>query len=155
MANAKYWIQKLEMLPHPEGGFYKETFRSKLHVDAGWGQRNALTSIHYLLEGDDYSGFHKIKSPELWYYHGGGTLHIHELTAAGNYRKHVLNAQNPFAAIEPKSWFASEVANQKGFVLVSCAVAPGFDFADFEMAKKENLLVKFPNQVDVIQRLSR
>ncbi len=155
MKDSAYWIDKLNLKPHPEGGFYAETFRSEMNVDAAWGQRSALTSIFYLLEGDDYSGFHKIKSPELWYFHAGYELRIHEIDLNGELKTHILNADQPFAAIQPESWFASEVANQDGYVLVSCAVGPGFDFADFEMARAEELTALSPNNLDLIHRLSR
>ena len=152
---ASYWIKKLNLLPHPEGGFYVETFRADVEVDGGWGKRSALTSIFYLLEGEDFSGFHRIKSPELWYWHAGETLHVHEIDEAGSLTTHMLNSENPFAAIKQKSWFASEVENKNGYVLVSCAVAPGFDFSDFEMAHKENLIEHYPAHKNLIARLAR
>ena len=153
--SADYWIKKLNLLPHPEGGFYAETFRANLNVNGGWGNRSALTSIFYLLEKADFSAFHKIKSPELWYFHAGNELYVHEISSTGEYYKHVLNLDNPFVAIAPESWFASEVANQTGYILVSCAVAPGFDFADFEIAKRESLIAQFPNHQQIISRLTR
>lgn len=153
--SASFWIKKLNLLPHPEGGFYAETFRADLEVDSGWGKRSALTSIFYLLEAEDFSGFHRIKSPELWYWHAGETLLIHEIDESGTLKTHKLSAENPFAAIAPKSWFASEVENKKGYVLVSCAVAPGFDFTDFEMAKKDALVQEIPQHSVLLSRLCR
>ena len=155
MKPATYWIEKYQMLPHPEGGYYKELFRSELKIDGGWGTRNALTSIFYLLEGNDYSAFHRIKSDELWYYHAGETLLTHEIKASGELIIHTINAENPFAAIAPGSWFASEVKDQKGYVLVSCAVAPGFDFADFELAETSALVKSYPQHDTLINRLKR
>jgi predicted cupin superfamily sugar epimerase len=152
---ASFWVDKLQMLPHPEGGFYKETFRADLHVDGGWGKRSALTSIFYLLEGEDFSGFHRIKSTELWYHHTGGILLVHEINTEGILKTHQLSAENPFAAIQANSWFASEVASKKDFVLVSCAVAPGFDFIDFELAKREELTLKYPAHKTLFERLCR
>lgn len=143
------------MLPHPEGGYYKELFRSGLNIDGGWGQRNALTSIFYLLEETDYSAFHRIKSDELWYYHAGETLFTHEIRPNGELITHTINAENPFAAIKAGSWFASEVKEQQGYVLVSCAVAPGFDFADFELAATDILATEFPKHNYLITRLKR
>jgi predicted cupin superfamily sugar epimerase len=153
--NFQYWIDKLNMQPHPEGGFYKETFRSHLSINAGWGQRNVLTSIFYLLQGDNFSAFHRIKSDELWYHHAGGTLLIHEINEHGSLTTHCLSATNPFAAIAPGSWFASEVKDKTGFVLVSCAVAPGFDFADFELADASTLSDLFPEHTALIATLTR
>lgn len=153
--NSNYWIEKLAMQPHPEGGYYKETFRSSVSLQAGWGERNALTSIFYLLEGDNFSAFHRIKSDELWYHHAGGTLLIHEIKADGSLQTHRLSAENPFVAINPGSWFASEAEDKESFVLVSCAVAPGFDFADFELADAGRLSTSFPAYADLISRLTR
>lgn len=153
--NVRFWLHKLAMQSHPEGGFYKETFRSGTSVDVGWGERNALTSIFYLLDGDNFSAFHRIKSDELWYHHDGGTLLIHEINSDGNLKSHHLSAENPFAAIAPGSWFASEVEGKTNFVLVSCAVAPGFDFADFELAERAQLITSFPAHAALISRLSR
>lgn len=153
--SAAYWVAELQLQPHPEGGYYKETFRSKMQVDGGWGERSALTSIFYLLAEAEFSAFHRIKSNELWYYHAGETLLIHEIKPTGDLITHHLNAANPFAAITANSWFASEVKDQNGYVLVSCAVAPGFDFADFEMARKEELAKAFPAYKDLIAGLIR
>ena len=143
------------MQPHPEGGYYKELFRSALKVDVGWGKRNALTSIFYLLEGENYSAFHRIKSDELWYYHAGETLLTHEITTSGNLITHTINDAQPFAAIHAGSWFASEVKDKNGYVLVSCAVAPGFDFADFDLADTNILAQQFHQHKKLIKRLKR
>jgi len=152
--NARYWIDRLAMLPHPEGGYFKETFRASTCVNAGWGERTALTSIFYLLEAGGFSAFHRIKSDELWYFHDGGTLLIHEIETSGNLKTHRLSSKEPFASIKPGNWFASELDAQTEFVLVSCAVAPGFDFDDFELASKE-LVHLYPEHEELIARLSR
>jgi len=153
--NKNYWVEKHKMKPPPEGGFYKETFRADLSLNTPWGKRRALTSIYYLLSEKENSSFHKIKSTELWYHHSGESLIIHEITEDGEYFSHLLNSDNPFIAIKPNSWFGSEVKDCFGFVLVSCAVAPGFEFQDFELAKKENLLKEFPEFSEIIMRLAQ
>ena len=153
--SATDWVNQLEMQAHPEGGYYKETFRAPLQIDAPWGKKNALTSIFYLLEAGEFSAFHRIKSDELWYYHAGETLLIHEIKPDGDLVTHHLSVANPFVAIAANSWFASEVKDQHGYVLVSCAVAPGFDFADFEMAKRERLIKAFPTYAELITQLTR
>ncbi len=155
MQLATHWLEKLNMQPHPEGGFYVETFRANILVETENGKRSALTSIFYLLEKDNFSGFHRIKSPELWYFHAGSTLLVHEICANGQLVTHELNEQNPFVAIQPTHWFAAEVANQNGYVLVSCAVAPGFDFTDFEMADVDILSNTHPKHEKLVRRLSR
>jgi predicted cupin superfamily sugar epimerase len=137
---AAYWISHLGMTPHPEGGYFKEIFRSKHKVfrykeDI---QRDACTSIYYLLESSDFSGFHRLKSDELWYFHKGSPLFIHIIKENGSYDRIELSDSDSGhlqAVVESGSWFAAEIPSKSGFTLVSCAVAPGFDFAEFEMAE--------------------
>ena len=158
--DANYFVEKIGMLPHPEGGFYKETYRSKETLVNDDGEnRNVSTSIYYLLENEDKSHFHRIKSDELWYFHSGQALEIvsiqnHQIVSIilGN---DIENGEVPQAMIPANTWFASHVKDEKGFTLVSCSVAPGFDFADFEMAERENLVAEFPGLSGVIEKFTR
>ena len=159
-ANAKIWIDRLGLEPHPEGGYYKEVFRSDCLVQRSPGipARTACTSIYYLLEGEDYSGFHRLASDEIWYFHTGEPLHIHWIDAEGQPRIHELSAETGgmlSMAIPPGTWFAAELPGKKGFSLCSCAVAPGFEFSEFEMGEKEKMTAAFPAAADIIARLSR
>jgi hypothetical protein len=160
------WISRLGLVPHPEGGHYAEIYRSAFEVaPPGEGYTSAVTSIHYLLEGEDFSAFHRIAYPELWYFHEGGSLHIHEINSSGDYRVRSLGrgpGELLSLAIEPGTWFAAEVApasagadSKKDFALVSCAVAPGFRFEIFEMASRMNLQRLFPAHSQIIARLTR
>lgn len=157
--NARDWISRLDLRPHPEGGHYAETYRASIEVaPAGEGFTSAVTSIHYLLEGADFSAFHRIAYPELWYHHEGSPLDIHEIDASGNYRVRRLgkgSGELLSLAVEPGTWFAAEVAGRSGYALVSCAVAPGFRFGIFEMARREVLRSLSPDSADVIERLTR
>ena len=158
--SAQYWIDKLGLIPHPEGGYYKEIFRSANGVTrAGATEpKQACTSIYYLLEGRDFSGFHRLASDELWYFHKGAPLHIHVLDNRGNHTTIELSDADTGslqAIIPPNTWFASEIPQGTGFALVSCAVAPGFDFAEFEMAKKDELLAQYPQHTALLERLCR
>ncbi|MBD3747939.1 MAG: cupin domain-containing protein [Sphingobacteriales bacterium] len=154
-----YLIKKLEMLPHPEGGFYKETYRSADFIPNSDGnQRNVSTAIYFLLEKENKSHFHRIKSDEHWFHHIGEPLEIlsiqnGELVSIflGN---DLANGEVLQATIPANTWFASRMKNYEGFGLVSCTVAPGFDFADFEMAKKEELLKEFPDLTNIILEMS-
>jgi len=157
---AAYWIQHLNLQPHPEGGYYKEVFRSGVEVNrlSASDPKSACTSIYYLLEGTDFSGFHRIASDELWYFHKGSPLHIHAIDEKGNYQVHELSDTYTGAlsvAITPGLWFASAIPSGQGFALVSCAVAPGFEFSEFEMAKKEEMLVLYPQHKALLERLCR
>lgn len=159
-ANAQYWIDHLNLQPHPEGGYYKEVFRSVNEVSrvGSADLKQACTSIYYLLEGRDFSGFHRLGSDELWYFHKGSPLHIHVLETDGTHHTIELSdadTGNLQAVIAPNTWFAAEIPTATGFALMSCAVAPGFDFAEFEMAKKDELLAAYPQHQELLGRLCR
>ncbi len=163
---AQNLIQKLELLPHPEGGFYKEVYRSSGTIAANAlpssfdGNRAFSTSIYYLLQQGDYSGFHRIKSDEGWHFYAGGTLLVHCLSEGAGYRCLRLGSNlddgEQFQFVVPAGvWFASEPEPDTSFTLAGCTVAPGFDFRDFEMAEREKLLKMFPPQKEIIERLCR
>ena len=171
------YIARLGLLPHPEGGFYRETYRAAYRVnpqgDAAPSTPGTLpsipssitppttssvTSIHYLLQGDDYSGFHRIAYPELWYFHDGEPLTVHEIDATGNHRARTLGrgpGHHLSFAVEPGTWFAAELPGKTGFALVSCAVAPAFDFAKFEMATRADMIALYPRHEEILRRLCR
>ncbi|PWK78293.1 hypothetical protein LX99_02133 [Mucilaginibacter oryzae] len=158
--SAAYYIRTLNLLPHPESGHYKETFRSARQVNRVGAEdvKQACTSIYYLLENDDFSGFHRIASDELWYFHKGAPLLIHVIGPEGNLISHELSdldTGNFSVIVEAGSWFAAKIKTGAGFTLVSCAVAPGFDFNEFEMAKRDELIVKFPQHQELLTRLCR
>lgn len=161
---AQQIIQQLKLDEHPEGGWFKEVYKS----DMIWtkealpksfgGDRSALTSIYYLLAGERFSAFHKIKSPEIWYFHRGMPLIIHCIDVNGEYQ-HIelsdrINGRLQYT-VEPDVWFAAEIKEGLGYALVSCAVAPGFDFADFKLGKAKELSEAFPMHKNMIERLSR
>lgn len=162
MKDKSFWIKKLQLLPHPEGGFYKEVFRSegklefsdKIYFD---GDRNYMTSIYFLLDDDNFSAFHKIKSDEMWYFHYGDPIKVHVINNEGLYSSFTLglelnNGHVLSSVVKANCWFASETLNKNGFGLVSCAVAPGFDFSDFLLAD-ESLTKVFPQHKELIKRL--
>ncbi|MEO3406157.1 cupin domain-containing protein [Mucilaginibacter sp. CAU 1740] len=158
--SAEYYIQTLNLLPHPEGGYYKETFRSTQQVNRTGAAdvKQACTSIYYLLENDDFSGFHRIASDEIWYFHKGAPLLIHVIETDGNLISHELSDLDTgdfSVVVEAGSWFAAEIKAGEGFALVSCAVAPGFDFSEFEMAKRDELVARYPQHKDLLTRMCR
>lgn len=159
-SNIAQLITQMGLLPHPEGGYYKEVYRSENTVlrPASTEAKQACTSIYYLLEGSDYSGFHRLLSDELWYFHKGSPLHIHVIAEDGSYAVHELSdtASGSFSiAIKAGQWFASEIPSKSGYILVSCVVAPGFDFAEFEMARKEQLTEQYPQHSQIISKMCR
>lgn len=163
---AQQLVQHLQLAPHPEGGFYKEVYRSPGRLaqaalsSSFGGDRNFSTSIYYLLQAGDYSAFHRIKSDEGWHFYTGGTLLIHCLSKQNGYACLRLGSNltegEQFQHVVPAGvWFASEPAPGTDFALTGCTVSPGFDFRDFEMAKKEELEQQFPEQQTIIYRLCR
>jgi predicted cupin superfamily sugar epimerase len=157
---ASYWIEHLNLWRHPEGGYYKEVFRSQQQVSRlGTDEaKQACTSIYYLLEGADYSGFHRIASDELWYFHKGSPLLIHVIDEQGTYSAIELSdtvSGSLSTAIKAGLWFAAEIAAGTDFALVSCAVAPGFEFSEFEMADREKLLTHYPQHANILNKLCR
>ena len=164
--NAEHLINHLQLQPHPEGGYFKETYRAEESISPEalpkrfTGERSFSTSIYYLLQQGDRSVFHRIKSDECWHFYEGGTLLIHVIENDGNYYCIKLGkdmaAGETFQFVVPaNTWFASEPSPNSSFSLVGCTVAPGFYFADFEIADKENLLPSFPRHANIIHRLCK
>lgn len=158
--DASYWIDQLNLQPHPEGGYYKEVFRSQQQVSRSGSTdiKQACTSIYYLLEGENYSGFHRIMSDEVWYFHKGVPLNIHVINTGGNSEVWELSDRptgNLSLVVPGGLWFAAEIPSKKGYTLVSCAVAPGFEFSEFEMADRETLCQHYPGHNELFNRLCR
>jgi len=163
--DARYWIEKLRLEPHPEGGHFRQTYKSEMLIArealAGFGGERAVsTAIYFLLEGKDFSAFHRLRSDEVWHFYAGEALVVHVLHPDGKYSRILLggdlDAGQVFQAVVPAGcWFASHVANRKGWALVGCTVAPGFDFEDFELARRKELSAKYPQHRELISRLTR
>ena len=156
---AKSFIEQLNLIPHPEGGYFRETYRSKENtLNSDGEKRSQSTAIYFLLENQNKSHFHRIKSDELWFFHQGEPI---EILYFENSELHTIQLGNDFqkgqvaqAVIPANVWFASRLLSGKGYGLVSCTVAPGLDFLDFEMAKKRNLLVEFPEFLEIIEEMT-
>ena len=164
--NAQYWIDHLALIPHPEGGYYRVTYQSDLTIvqDAlpsmFHGDRSASTAIYFLLAQNDFSAFHRIASDELWHFYAGSALIVYVIDPEGNYSELHLGpaceAGEVFQAIvKAGCWFASRLKDPAGFALVGSTVAPGFDFADFEMAKRSELTATYPKHRNLIEELTR
>ena len=137
-------IQHLKLQPHPEGGHYRETYRAREQVATPRGPRPASTAILFLLATGQCSHWHRIASDEAWHHHGGSGLLIYELCHAGRVRLtrlglNLATGERPQHVVPAGSWFAAEPVGESPWSLVSCTVAPGFDFADFELATPANL----------------
>lgn len=162
-AKAQYWIDKLELAEHPEGGYFKETYRSDEPIevlpDRYEGERTFGTSIYFLLTTESVSNFHRLKSDEIWHFHQGGAAKIHFISEEGNYSFKMIgvdfeNGETLQVIIPRNTWFAAEVTKDD-FILVGCTVAPGFEFQDFELADRADLSTKFPAHTALIRGFTR
>ena len=164
--DAKYWIEKLGLEAHPEGGYFRQTYRAEMMIardalPAGFaGARAASTAIYFLLGGENFSAFHRLRSDEVWHFYAGSPLVVDVIDLEGKHSSIRLGndfeAGQAFQAVVPAGcWFASHVADWKSWALVGCTVAPGFDFADFEMGKRCELVREYPEHRTVIERLTR
>jgi hypothetical protein len=152
-------VAALGLAPHPEGGFYRETFRAPLAVDVPQGRRSASTAIYFLLPGGTFSALHRVRSDEVWHHYDGDPVELHTLDDAGHHEVTVLgrdfaSGQRPQHVVATGVYQAA-VALGDRYALCGCTVAPGFDFTDFEMPSREMLVTKFPAARVVIGRLTR
>jgi len=154
-------IEELQLLPHPEGGFYRETWRCTLTLPGAvlphGADRSAATSIYFLLTADSFSAFHRIASDELWFFHAGDALEVIALPARPDEEVDVwrLSAGSPFAVVPAGRTFGSRVVAGGRWSLVSCVVAPGFDFVDFVMPSRGELLAVHAAHGKLIGELTR
>lgn len=166
MPNATYWKEKLQLTAHVEGGAFKEVYRAPLLLPQSVlskehnGPRAASTSIYFLLEHGEFSAFHRIASDELWHFYDGGSLAIYEIDKNGTLTRHLLGRNIEAGAqlqvlIKAGSWFASRVEDEGSYALCGCTVAPGFDFADFELAGRQKLAAMYTQHSDLIASLTR
>jgi predicted cupin superfamily sugar epimerase len=166
MTDAAAWIAGLHLQPHPEGGFYGETYRcheiiARDHLPARFGGDRAVsTAIYYLLRSSDRSALHRIKSDEGWHFYDGSALTIHVLDAEGSYStirlgRNLAAGEVPQAVVRAGDYFGATVTEPSSYSLVGCTVAPGFDFADFEMPSRQELLRRFPRHRAIIEELTR
>ena len=164
--DAKYWIDTLGLIAHPEGGYYRETYRSRLSIPREalppqfTGSRLVSTAIYFLLDGENFSAFHRLRSDELWHFYAGGALTVHVIAASGSYSELQIggdaeSGESLQAVVEAGCWFASRVRDPESFALVGCTVAPGFDFEDFELGKRSELIKLYPRHEKLIEQLTR
>src|SRR6266700_3483655 len=161
-----YWISKLQLTSHIEGGAFREVYRSSLLIPAtalpaGFnGDRNICTAIYFMLQQGQYSAFHKIQSDEIWHFYYGDALVIYEIEKSGILTEHHLGSnfekEEVFqCVIKAGSWFASMVAPGGEYGLAGCTVSPGFDFADFELAGPDQLVTLYPQHKALILALTK
>lgn len=154
------------MLKHPEGGYYREMYRSPVTVNKDQlppgfhGNRNVCTAIYFLLEKNQFSAFHRIASDEIWHFYSGDGLSVYEIETNGTLIEHKLGSNAEAGdvfqtVVKGGHWFGSRVSNGNGYALVGCTVSPGFDFEDFELAERKSLTEQFPRHEELIKQLTR
>jgi len=157
--NAEQWIEELNLEPHPEGGFFKEVYRSQEQMDAHGGSRAVCTHIYFLLREGEFSQWHRIRSDEHWHFYAGGPLGIRMIDEEGSTDFRVLGSkvhrdEHLHTVVEGGTWFGSRPLPGSSFSLVGCTVAPGFDFQDFEMTDPDQLSGQFSELDEFIRGLT-
>ena len=159
-------IQNLQLQPHPEGGYFKENYRSTGVIKSDslethyTGVRNYSTAIYFLLTSESFSAFHRIKQDEIWHFYQGAPICIHVINPEGKYSAQVVGNQLdagevPQYVVTGGCWFAAEVPRKDAYSLVGCTVSPGFSFEDFEMPTQKELSTLFPEHEKIIQQFTR
>lgn len=165
MNSIKNIINKLKLEPHPEGGYFKETYRSfgeinEENLEAGYeGKRNYSTCIYFLLTSDNFSALHRIKQDEIWHFYDGSPILLHMISELGIHSEHVIGSdfnkgETPQFIVPGGYWFAAEVINKNDYSLVGCTVSPGFSFKDFELKTRKELISLFPDKEEIISKLT-
>lgn len=163
---AEYLIKKLKLQKHPEGGYYSEVYRSeelieKDHLPNRYtSKRSYSTLIYFLLDGDDFSAFHRVNSDEIWHFYAGTSLTLYIIGDNGIVENIVLSNDpedngSYFALIRKGIWFAAKTNKKNSFTLVGCTVSPGFEFDDFELGNRQELISQFPQHKAIITLYTR
>lgn len=162
---ARFWIEKLHLQPHPEGGYYRETYRAEQRVlgcclHEHEGPRSIATAIHFLLPGDQFSALHRLRSDEMWHFYTGSPLTIYIIDPQGTLSQVRLgtkpeNGESFQAVVKAGCWFGATVDDPEGYTLVGCTVSPGFEYEDFELGNRQSLLDRYPQHREIIERLTR
>lgn len=163
--DADFWIHALELKPHPEGGYFRETYRSAERLPARPGAARpggslALsTAILFLLRGHDRSRLHRLGADELWHFHTGAALTLHRIEESGNCHESRLGlalerGEQPQVLVRAGEWFGASLEGGSSFALVGCTVAPGFEYQDFELGVRAELVARYPQHRALIERLT-
>jgi predicted cupin superfamily sugar epimerase len=154
-------IQSLDLAPHPEGGFFRETYRAPLVLSGlpHGGPRAAHTAIYFLLPAGAFSALHRVASDEVWHHYEGDPIDLHLIDDHGLHTRIALGrdfaiGERPQHVVPAGIWQAA-VPRGDRYALAGCTVAPGFDFADFTMPSRSELLAQFPQHAELVTRLTR
>ena len=163
--SAEYWIEELQLQPHVEGGYFRETYRAeegirKEHLPPRYGSNRPFsTAIYFLLKSGEVSKFHRLRSDEIWHHYDGSPLTLHVIDLEGLLQTLSLGPSGDRgerfqAVVRAGWWLGAEVADPDSYCLAGCTVAPGFDFKDFELGRREELLTAYPAYREIILKLT-
>lgn len=163
--NAAFWIAHLGLIAHPEGGYYQESYRSSLVLPGSAlqplidGPRAASTAIYFLVTAQRPSCLHRLQADEIWHFYAGDTLEICCIAPDGQLEIKRLGANVGAGdrlqhVVEAGTWFGARVLTGGQYALCGCTMAPGFDFADFELGQRSPLLAAYPQQSEIIAQLT-
>lgn len=159
-------IEDLNLAPHPEGGYFRETYRSSGRIGSESlvsdyaGERSYSTCIYFLLTSETFSAFHRIKQDEIWHFYDGAAIALHTISPDGKRTEvrignNLSNGETPQCVVSGGDWFAASVIGENSYALVGCTVAPGFNFADFELAERGALCAAYPHHAELITQYTR
>ncbi|MCP4399332.1 MAG: cupin domain-containing protein [bacterium] len=160
-----YLIRTLNLTVHPEGGYFKESYRSSDRIEAAalpdryQAERPCSAAIYFLLPGDQVSKFHRLQCDEIWCHHSGESLTLYVIDASASLLRIKLGprideGEQPQIFIPHNVWFGAKVNKKNAYSLVTCITAPGFDFDDFELARRQGLLQCYPQHREIIEMLT-
>lgn len=151
-------VKKLGLEEHPEGGYFKQAYRSEtiVNVEGYGGPRNIATAIYYMLVGFQFSAFHRIRSDEIWHHYAGGSITLYTINDGGKMSKiKIGRGGTPQTVIKAGTWFAASLDNKRSYCLLGCTVSPGFDYRDWELAKRDKLARAYPQHRALIERYTK
>jgi predicted cupin superfamily sugar epimerase len=150
-------IERLHLRPHPEGGYFRETYRSQERVTTARGSdRTALTSIYFVLTSESFSAFHRVFSDEAWHFYRGGSVTLELIEPAGTYAVRRIGPDGPWHTIvSAGTHFAAHMDDEDSYAFIGCDVAPGFEYADFSLSTRAMLSAAFPQFAPLIARYTR
>ena len=150
-------VKKLGLEEHPEGGYFRQTYRSDttVNVEGYDGPRNISTAIYYMLDGDQFSAFHRIRSDEIWHHYAGGSVTLYAIESDGKLSKIKIGKSAPQAVIKAGTWFAAALDSRRSYCLLGCTVSPGFHYRDWELGKRDELVMICPEHRKIIERYTK
>jgi uncharacterized protein len=152
---AARWIKKLQLQKHPEGGYFRETYSSDITIDVPGhdGPRQISTAIYYMLVGDEFSAFHRIRSDETWHHYAGSSLTLYAImdSKLSKIKMGKGKGEAPQFTIRANTWFAASLKD-RSYCLLGCTVSPGFDYRDWELGRRDELVRMYPQHKKIIER---